>query len=66
VGYVSLLGTIRNFDSNIEAFKELLPSFKKLYCIKRFSNNRYLASDIDGFQNTQRIYKKHNINDLVA
>jgi len=38
---------IRNFDSNVEASKKLIPSFKGSYC--KFRNNCFLVLDIDGF-----------------
>jgi len=48
------LVTIRNFDNNVEASKELLFSFKEPYCIKRaFRNKRYLADS-----KTQRPYQR--------
>lgn len=49
---------IRNFDSTAGSSKKLIPQFKGPYIVKTvLRNNRYLISDIEGFQNTQKKYQ---------
>lgn len=49
---------LRNFDTTIGASKKLIPQFKGPYIVKKvFSNDRYLITDIEEFQNTQKKYQ---------
>lgn len=49
---------IRNFDSTVGTSKKLIPQFKGPYKISRcLRNDRYVISDIEGCQNTQKAYK---------
>jgi len=48
----------RNFDSTAGISKKLIPQFKGPYTIKKvLRNHRYVISDIQGFQNTQKSYQ---------
>lgn len=49
---------LRNFDVTVGASKKLIPRYKGPYIIvKPLRNDRYLVSDVPGFQNTQRKYQ---------
>lgn len=49
---------LRNFDVTVGASKKLIPRYKGPYMIvKPLRNDRYLVSDVPGFQNTQRKYQ---------
>lgn len=49
---------LRNYDSTAGTSKKLIPQYKGPYVIaKPFRNDRYLVSDITGFQNTQKKYQ---------
>lgn len=49
---------VKNFDCTPGTSKKLIPKFKGPYIIeKELRNNRYVISDIDGFQNSNQPYK---------
>lgn len=48
---------IRNFDCTPGANKKLIPSFKGPYVVKEvLDHDRYIVTDIEGFQLTQMPY----------
>jgi len=48
---------LHNF-STAGMFRKLIPQFKGPYVVKKIlRNNRYLISDIERFQNTQKSYQ---------
>jgi len=52
------LVSIKNFDSTIGASQKLIPVFKGTYKIaEKLDNDRYVITDVDGFQNTLRPYR---------
>ena len=49
---------LRNFDSTVSASKKLMPKFKGPYIVsKKLRNDRYVISDVEGYQNTQKPYQ---------
>ena len=49
---------LRNFDNTPGTSKKLIPQFKGPYTVtKSLRNDRYLVADVDGFQNTQKLYQ---------
>ncbi|KYN01995.1 hypothetical protein ALC62_07212 [Cyphomyrmex costatus] len=53
------LVSIKNFDSTAGASRKLLPIFKGTYKIaEKLGNDRYVVTDVDGFQNTLRPYRR--------
>lgn len=52
------LVSIKNFDSTPGASRKLIPVFKGTYKIaEKLGNDRYVVTDVDGFQNTLRPYR---------
>ncbi|KYQ47742.1 hypothetical protein ALC60_13230 [Trachymyrmex zeteki] len=48
---------VKNFDSTPGASKKLLPKYRSPYEVKKIlGNDRYLLTDVPGFQNTQKLY----------
>lgn len=53
------LVSIRNFDNTSGASRKLIPVFKGTYKItEKLGNDRYVVTDVDGFQNTLRPYRE--------
>jgi len=52
------LVVVRNFDSTVGISNKLKPAYKGPYCVKkRLRNNRYILSDVEGHQLSQRPYQ---------
>jgi len=48
---------VKNFDSTPGTARKLIPKFRGPYEIKKIlGNDRYLLTDVPGFQNTQKLY----------